>query len=239
MALYRYGGIVSGELTKAEKLNPIVFTPSDRQRAEELKDEIDKTVVWIAGGYTAVHQGFVRLGALVLEVEKKRFWYLWGSTSYHNYILDLGKKILKGQTQIYHSVSVARYLLPHVSQDDLEKMGITNASALARVVRITGKVPSDNIVRAGREMTLQEYRAALAKEFKIIDTKPGERWRELGGFWCSDEEWETIQQAFRILKMQMIESGEITNESHEQYCLKITILHMAEEIIGTYSQRGI
>jgi hypothetical protein len=224
------------QLAKTEKLEKFIFTPSDKKRAGELKKEIDDTVVRIADGYIAVHQGFVRLGALVLEVEQKKFWYLWGSTSYHNYIYDLGKKILKGHTQIYNAVSVARHLLPHVNEKDLEDMGITNANALARVVRITGQAPSEGIVEAGKAMTLPEYRAALEKEFKVIDTKPGEKYRDLGGFWCTDEEWETIQQALRILKVQMIKSGEVTKDSNEQYIFKISILHMAEEIIGTYSE---
>jgi hypothetical protein len=130
------------------------------------------------------------------------------------------------------AISVAERLLPHVSIEKIENMGITNAAALARKVKQTGLAPTPEIVEAGITMELHEYRAALEESFHVYEEHPKGRWRELGGFYAEDEEWATIQQAFKLVEPE----ENFSKETPDWYRLKIRLLDMSQEIIGTYGE---
>jgi hypothetical protein len=114
-------------------------------------------------------------------------------------------------------------------------MGITKANSLAGMVRTTGKVPSEAIIKAGIENPIAEYEAMLAKEFKVYDTKPDERWRNLGGSWWSDEEWKTYQQAYDTVRDVLVADGSIKKETPEHIQFKMIILAMSQEVIGSWT----
>jgi hypothetical protein len=219
------------EIIKPEVLTPVQFSSEDKQRAEELRKEISTTILQLRSSYDVFLRGFVHLGALVYELRSKRYWYLMGYQSFGSYMVDLEDALKRKKTQIYNAISVAEHLLPHVPIAQVEDMGITNATALARMVRETHKAPTAEIVAAGKTMDLPEYRAALEESFRVFDSHPKGRWRELGGFWCEDEEWKTIQDAFNIIA----QAEEFKKETSGWQRLKMTILRMAQEIIGTYS----
>jgi hypothetical protein len=218
-------------IVKAEVLPPVQFSPEDKKRATELRKEISSTIIKLRDSYDVFLRGFVHLGALVYELRSKRYFYLMGYQSFGAYMEDLKDAVKREKTQIYVAIGVAEQLLPHMPEDKIEDLGITKASALARMVRITGKAPTPEVIKAGLNMDLPEYRAALEESFHVYDEHPKGKWRELGGFWAEDEEWKTIQQAFNIVA----QAEEFKKETSGWHRLKMTILRMAQEIIGTYS----
>lgn len=218
-------------LAKVEVITPLLFDDADKARAAELRKEISTTILQLRNSYDVFLRGFVHLGALVYELRSKRYWYLMGYQSFGSYMVDLEDALKRKKTQIYNAISVAEQLLPHTTVDQIEDMGISNATALARMVRITGKAPTEAVIQAGKTMELPEYRATLEESFSVFDEHPKGRWRELGGFWCEDEEWKTINDAFGIIA----QAEEFKKETSGWQRLKMTILRMAQEIIGTYS----
>lgn len=221
----------SEAIIKAEVVNPVVFSDEDKARATELRSEIATTILDLRKSYDTFLRGFVHLGALVYEFRSKRYWYLMGYHSFGSYMIDLEDALKRKKTQIYAAIGVAEQLLPHTSIESIEDMGISNASALARMVRLTGKVPTQEVIEAGKTMELPEYRAMLEESFHVFDEHPKGKWHELGGFWCEDEEWLTVKQAFDIIA----QAEEFKKETSSWQRLKMTILRMSQEILGTYS----
>jgi hypothetical protein len=201
--------------------------------ADELRRQIDITVDVILASYSSVLRSYVQLGALALEVRNGKHWETWGYPNFNAFVSEIGDRIRKGRTQIYNAISVVERLSPFVESQRLEEMGITNATALARAVRITGKRPSEKLVEEGEKLDSNDYRNKIAEEFRIFDDRPADaRWKELGGFWCTPDEWEELQYAFWIARRT---DPVIASETPSWAALKEIITRMAQEYVATYA----
>ena len=224
--------IIDAEIVH-EPLAPIDLSPEQKAEALVIRQEIAEAVNKTRQGYENFMHGFVRLGSLLFEVRSKRYWNFYGYHSFNAFIGEVGEAVDKRRTQLYGSISVAERLLPSVPEEKLERLGITNATALARMVKTTGRIPSAEIVDLGIRLKLPEYRAELEKEFRVFGDKAKGKWREIGGAWWTDEEWKTFQQAYGLLVSQ---DDNNTNETPDWMKLKKVILAMSMEIIATYSE---
>jgi hypothetical protein len=222
-------------LIKIDESGNFIFSKKDEERARSLKKKIDATVIHITDADTILLKGYVRLGYLCKEVEDAKYWALWNHPNFNAFVQEVGERIRKKRTRIYNAISVARYLLPHTSETKLEDMGITNANSLATMVRTTGRAPSEAIVQAGIEKPVTEFKALLQREFRVYDTRPEERWRDLGGSWWSEEEWATYQQALKVVRDVLVQGGSIKKETPDHIQFKMIILAMSQEVIGSWT----
>lgn len=226
--------IIDAEIVDPERdveaLAAIDFSPEQKTESEVLRQHIAIQVQRVRQGYEDFSRGFVRLGQLMYRVRSTRCWSLWGYHSFNAYVKDVGLTVDKKRTQIYGTVGIAERLLPNVPEKELENMGITNAMALARVVKISGKAPSPEVVRQGATMHRDEYQAVLEQEFRVFDDKDKGKWRNIGGFFSTEEEWKTIQLAFEIAaKME-----QFGKEVPENQRTKQILISLSEEFIGTH-----
>lgn len=203
------------------------FTLEEERRADELKAEIKLSLSIINQAHKTAESSFAQVGAYLLEVRNKKFWLLWDFQTFGDFIESLE---FKGRTQLYNTISVAEKLLPHSSIQDVTEMGISKANVLAK----SGTKPSDDILEKAKnpDVTISELKAAV---FEANNQQPDGQekgtYRDLGGFYATNDEWAEIQQAFNYA--EQIDPA-IRNEVPAFIRMKEILLRMSREFIAQY-----
>lgn len=202
--------------------------------AKQLLEDIHKTLEAIQHGHNEFVTGFARLGTMLVEVKQNKYWKDWGFESFGKFVQYVEEKVKKGRSQIYNTISVAEKLLPYVSESGIEKMGITKASILAKVVKETGLEPSLEVKEAAvnPQVEADEFKATVYGNYKVqnMDNEKG-KYRDLGGFFATDEEWQEIQEVFALAEKQ---DPPILNETSEWARRKEIIWRLCAEFKATY-----
>jgi hypothetical protein len=169
--------------------------------AKQLLEDIHETLERISHGHNEFVTGFARLGTMLVEVKNHKYWKDWGYESFGKFVDHVKEKVNKGRSQIYNTISVAEKLLPYASEADIEQMGISKANELARVVKVTGKAPTSSLLEFAKDpkVEVEEFKASLYETMKVqkMDNEKG-KYRDIGGFFASDEEWAEIQAVFEL-----------------------------------------
>lgn len=216
------------EILKAEK-----FTEEDKSRADILKGAVGAVASQIKDAHLTAVRGFARLGNLLFEVRAKKYWLMWGAPSFGQYIKDLEDSTGLGRTQTYQAISVAEVLLPVTSEESIEKMGISKASELKKYMADTGRKPTKALIAKAEDenVTIAELRADLFKA-QNGDGQDKGKYRDLKGFFATDEEWAEIQRAFSIAeKIDPV----IPKETPQPVRLKEVLMRLCGEFISTYA----
>lgn len=168
--------------------------------SEELQQNIDSTMEDIQRGHLLFVSGFARLGYLLNEVRKKRYWEDWGFPSFGVYIKDIETKIQKKRSQIYNAISVADRLLPYANETQIQDMGITKATELAKIIKLTGKTPSSETLEHAVNKTIEvdEFKAELHEVYAVQNLDEKGKFYDLHGFYCTDEERQEIEYVFDL-----------------------------------------
>lgn len=174
-----------------------VDTPVD-YKANAVKTEIDVLIEQISDGQWSLGRKFVQLGVALLAVRANKYWEGWGYPSFGAYIDTVTVKLDRGRAQLYGYIGCAEKLLPKLGDDQLIEMGVSRALELAKVVN-AGKVISPALLTKAldEKIPLTEFKAAVAGEIHQEIPENG-KWRDVGGFYASQEEWEEIQRGFDI-----------------------------------------
>ena len=137
--------------------------------AKQLLEDIHETLERISHGHNEFVTGFARLGTMLVEVKTKKYWKDWGYDSFGKFVDHVKEKVNKGRSQIYNTISVAEKLLPYASEADIEKMGISKANELAKIVKITGKAPTSSLLAFAKDpkVEVEEFKASLYETMKI------------------------------------------------------------------------
>src|ERR1700733_7845704 len=192
-------------------------------RVDSLLDEARENQARLASNY-------VEVGILMLEVRETKAW-ISRSRSWDQYVLDCGQRMGRKRTVLYGVTSVAEQLGPHFDQKQLMTMGISKSQPLAQYVKLTGKKPPEHLVNSALDPTVnvEEFRSQLSQA-RHEKPEGKEKWRELGGFYASAEEWAEIQRAFAYARVM----DEITEDTPDMIVQKRTILAMARECISSW-----
>jgi hypothetical protein len=211
--------------------------------SENLRSEIDDLLEQINSHQLRLSHSYARLGGMLSEVEKSKEWVNWGFESFPRYMAYVGEKIDRRKSQMYAVLSVATDLLPYLTEEKLEAIGITKAHELRRFVNTSGLRP--DVMLHGGDVQLMEFAAdpkVTAAQLRVEvnkllhqDEEPQGLWFDLGGCYFTVEEKLTWQRAVELGK-QMAEVASSTSE-HGQ--LKAALLLMAQEVIGSWEPEMI
>jgi hypothetical protein len=201
---------------------------------EQLLEDIHKTLDAIQHGHNEFVTGFARLGTLMVEVKTNKYWKDWGYESFGKFVDHVKEKVNKGRSQIYNTISVAEKLLPYASESDIEQMGISKANELAKMVKATGEAPTEQIIHHAKNplFEVEEFKAILYEKYKVqkMDDEKG-KYRDLGGFFATDAEWDEIQEVFEVVAKV---DPPIPAESSEWARRKEIIWRLVAEFRSTY-----
>ena len=141
---------------------PSYLPPVDRNAALQKKEEINSLLAQINSHELRLARSYARLGSALKEVKVEQYWLAWGYDRFSNYLEYIWETIGKKRSQVYMILSVAEVLLPYVSENQLEEIGISKAYELKRLVAQGGNVQA--------EITLQSELPEIGDEFiQIMD----------------------------------------------------------------------
>ena len=203
----------------------------------DLRQEIDTLLDQINTHELRLEGKRMRLGALLREVEVSGKWKEWGFEKFSRYVVYVCEKIDKRKSQVYSILQAATDLLPYMSEEKLEEIGITKAHELRRFVIQSMRRPDVEIPDS--EFTLLEYASwpeTTAAKLRLQvnrllhqEETPQGNWYDLKGCYFTLEEKKTWETAVEL--GEQAAEVEPTASDHER--LKASLLVLAQEAISS------
>jgi hypothetical protein len=204
------------------------------EEAEELRQEIYQELGEILPHEVALDRGYVRLGTLLVKFKKGEYWRQLKYPNFEAFLIELSDNFKKGRTQLYQYCAVAENLLPSISENELDEMGIGKASELKRALAedSTRELTSTLIHLATNPLvTVKELRAAIHSEYNIKDDpRPVGTWLDLGGFYATEEERKEFDEAIKVGVAVL----SIKKETAEWICRKEVLMAALRDFLATY-----
>lgn len=202
------------------------------EEATSLKVEIDSLLDSIHGQEKSLATNYVHLGKKMLRVQQGQYWREWGYPSVAAYYQSVGARIGRQRAQMYNYVSVAEKLLPYVSEQDLEAMGISRAQELARFVKQTGRIVTPHLLEAALDpnKNIAELHAEVMQAANAKGEVRGSWWEPFGGSYYDLDERKEVQMAVQIAMKDV----DPTHPEHIQR--KHVILALVREFISSNPQ---
>jgi hypothetical protein len=206
----------------------------DESDAIVLRQEIYNELGQIIPHEVELDRGYIRLGALLFTFKKKEYWRQLNYPNFDGFLIELAENFKRGRTQLYSYLAVAENLLPSISENELDEMGIGKASELKRALAgdSTRELTSTLISLATNPLiTVKELRAAIHSEFNIKDDpRPAGTWLDLGGFYATEEERKEFDEAIKIGVAVL----NIKKETPDWIKVKEVLLYSLRDFASTY-----
>ena len=222
------------------------IVPLNSEAALRLKEDMDALLVQISSHEIRLSSSYARLGGLLREVKINQYWRSYGYPRFSSYLDVIREKIDRRRSQVYAFLSVAEALLPFMTEEKLEDIGVTKAHELKRLVKQGGNIrvqildPAHQTEDECGTIQLMDYAADPKVTASLLRIKVNEQlhvhdgprgnWLELGGFYATIEERKEISE-FWELGRQILE---IAPESEEHETRKQVFLAAVRESLGTW-----
>lgn len=227
-----------------------LLPPLNSDAALQKGKEIDSLLEQISAHELRLSHSYARLGSLLWQVKVEQYWIPLGFDRFSTYFEHVGNKIGRERSQMYAILSVAEILLPHLTEAQLESIGISKAHELKRLVKqggnVKGLMPDPNFtyeIGSGEEygtVQIMDYASdpkVTAAQLRVkvnellhVHEGPAGLWYELGGFYADAGERKEIEDFWRLGKMSL----ENQNEQSEHVWKKLVFLDAARECISTW-----
>lgn len=210
------------------------FTDEQKQEAQELQTKIEDITQTILEEKQSLDRNFVKLSQYINEVRQKKYWLLGNFKSFGDYLESIEKRFNVGKSQLYVYMSTTRNLLPSMGEEELVDIGITKAKVLSKYVEQSGQqtIP-DDILAAAKDPNTTVDRLDAEVNSKLHNVMPEKgKWFQIPGFFLDEDERAEILDAFALAKSI---DPVIKNDIPQWQQMKETMLRMAREFIGSYS----
>lgn len=148
--------------------------------------EVDTLVVQLLAAETVLERGYAKLGSLLNRVWAEKLWQDLGCESFGDYMKRLSEKHARGKTSLYSYLGVSQSLLPYMTEESLNTIGISKARELKKYVDTTGAPPTEEVMTraADPKVTVKDVKKLLfdAREPELKGT-----WVCLQGYLNEDE----------------------------------------------------
>jgi hypothetical protein len=223
---------------------PVYLPPLNSDQALQKRDEIDALLGSINAHELKLAHSYARLGSLLRTVKNEQYWIAYGYERFSSYLQFICEKINRQRSQVYAILTVAETLLPHLSEDQLQVIGINKAHELRRLVKeggtITAWTHSFENGPEGESIRLMDYAAdpkVTAAQLRIKVNEllhahegPKGNWIDLGGFYLDAGERKEVED-FWGQGRQVLELG---SEQSDHVWKKQVFLAAVRECLGSW-----
>jgi hypothetical protein len=200
------------------------------EEAEAIRTQLSSFIASNQTHNTDLESNYVEIGDRLAVVRSERYWLLWGFKNFSAFM-----KSLESRTKNFHSLGVARDLLPLIPKDDLVKIGISKAALLRKMVK-GGKSISAELIEIAKTKTKEELEGAVETELGIVQAEDKGQWFSFGGARMEDGEREEFLRTMNtVIRSAEIEGEEITNWQEVPSVRKKQLIHLlCAEFLSTY-----
>lgn len=120
--------------------DPTYLEPLNKEAALQKQAEIDDILNSISAHELRLAKSYARLGSKLKEMKANFYWMSLGYNRFSEYLEFIRGRIGRERSQVYAILSVAETLLPAMTEEQLETVGITKAHELRRLVNQGGSL---------------------------------------------------------------------------------------------------
>lgn len=223
--------------------NGEIQNPLNMPAAKQVEDHISVVLEQISSHELRLASNYARLGNLLREVKVNGFWQAYGYDRFSSYLEFVRQKIDRRRSQLYAILSVSECLLPYLTEEQLETIGITKAHELRRLVNEGGNlnavlaISGDGVelglldFASDRTTTAIKLRAAVNNILHVKEGPLG-HWVDFGGAYLLPDEKKEIE-AFWELGRKVLQIGA---EESEHEAKKQVMLAAARECVSTWAE---
>jgi hypothetical protein len=221
-----------------------VFEPLNKEAALQVAAEIDQLVGQISTHELRLAKSYARLGSKLREVKNQQYWMSYGFERFSSYLESIRARIGRERSQVYAILQVAEALLPVMTEEQLETIGITKAHELRRLLAQGGSLesefqeasdPEGSSVRimdyaADPKVTAKQLRVKVNEVLHVKEDVQG-LWLDLGGFYATPDERKEIEQFWELGKKLLAPA----EEQQEHAWKKVVFMDAVREALSTWS----
>jgi TusA-related sulfurtransferase len=198
-------------------------------------DQIDSQIKRLLSVESELDHGYAKLGLLLTEVSENEMWRDTQFKSFDDYLSSLSDRFHRGRTMLYHYFSAVREMRPYLSEEQMNKMGISKLSILKKATKELGFPPNNNVIETALdpEKTVSDVRKSVAQNHKLTEQEQTGTWFDLGGFFATAEERLVIRQA---LEAAWHTDPVVQKTVKESIRLKEGLLRLAMEYLSTHGE---
>jgi hypothetical protein len=196
-------------------------------------EQIDSLIQRLLSAESQLDHGYAKLGLLLTEVSEQELWRGAGFKSFDEYVNLLSEKYHRGRTMLYLYFAAVREMRPYLSEDQMNKMGISKLGVLKKATKELGFPPNEEVIKTALdpEKTVSDVRKSVAQNHKLMEPEQDGTWLDLGGFFVSGEERQVIKAAFEA---SWRTDPVVQKTVKESVRTKEAILRLAMEYLSTH-----
>ena len=223
--------------------DPTYLEPLNKEAALQKQAEIDEILNSISAHELRLAKSYARLGSKLKEMKANFYWMSLGYERFSAYLEFIRGRIGRERSQVYAILSVAETLLPAMTEEQLETVGITKAHELKRLVKEGGNIESEFVDKdyAAEAVRIMDYAADPKVTAKQLRVKVNELlhvtedvqglWLDLGGFYATQDERKEIEQFWELGKRLLAPK----DEQQEHVWKKVVFMDAVREATSTWA----
>jgi len=187
---------------------PLVVPKLNRRRAVFVLSKIDEILYWERATDRERDSKFVELGRYLCEVRSGQYWRVDNVRSFDEF---LERKFPESRRKAYYLMAIHEQL-PRIHKVELQQVGWTKATELAKVARRDGqRFDSATWLHKARELPKEEFKREVSKHLTGKETEP---W-EILYFKAYKSQLPVIEQALETAGMML------GSDKSRGYCLEM------------------
>jgi hypothetical protein len=223
--------------------DPTYLEPLNKEAALQKQAEIDEILNSISAHELRLAKSYARLGSKLKEMKANFYWMSLGYERFSAYLEFIRGRIGRERSQVYAILSVAETLLPAMTEEQLETVGITKAHELKRLLKEGGNIESEFVDKdyAAEAVRIMDYAADPKVTAKQLRVKVNELlhvtedvqglWLDLGGFYATQDERKEIEQFWELGKRLLAPK----DEQQEHVWKKVVFMDSIREAVSTWA----
>lgn len=231
--------------------DPTFLEPLNKEAALLVAQEIDALVGQISAHELRLAKSYARLGSKLREVKNQQYWMTYGFERFSSYLENIRSRIGRERSQVYAILSVAETLLPLMSENQLETIGITKSHELRRLVNEGGNIEAEICLKSDQpgigdesvrimdyasdpKVTAKQLRVKVNEILHIHEDAQG-LWLDLQGFYATPDERKEIDQFWELGRKLLVPK----DEQQDHVWKKIVFMDAVREALSTWSGEQI
>jgi hypothetical protein len=198
-----------------------------------LRDAIYQELAGATAEVFKLEQSWMRLGGMLATFKAAECWRALGYVTFDDFMAELKTKYNRGRTVLYGYLSVAEHLLPGISAEKLEEMGISKALELKRAQKkLNGKPLPPALIEAALNTTVttKELRGDIGRALNLVE-EPSGTWFDLDGFFMDKAERDEFKEVFVATEMLL----NLSKTTPDHIRRKEVLLAWMREFWGTHA----
>lgn len=225
--------------------DPTYLEPLNKEAALLKQAEIEELLGQISVHELRLAKSFARLGSKLKEMKANFYWMSLGYDRFSAYLEFIREKIGRERSQMYAIMAVAEALLPAISEEQLETIGITKGHELKRLLKEGGNLGASIVVNQDEnhatyadlldyasdpKVTAKQLRVKVNELLHVTEDVQG-LWLDLGGFYATQDERKEIEQFWELGKRLLAPK----DEQQDHVWKKVVFMDAVRESYSTWA----